>query len=476
MSLQRIDARFLLPFRVERALTLLGGEAWDAPLAHAGVSPPTDQTPDLVACGVESLRSATSLGARAIIVEGRTRRAASGFHERPFLAIPTLEQPSLLVPTDRPNVAAYAFENWTFPSGRIRTLRKRLLVAFPRTALAVAPQGRLTIVTRKPAKPFLIAAAGEQVDLGQDSDWYLVCGQGDELARGLFVVFPHGAQRPSWVVKFARVPGYREPFERDQRGLGIVQTAGGVAAARAPRLLGRFSAAGLEASVETAAVGRRMSGVLGSAIGDDWKHRLVRAVADWILRIAVETRRPASISPELDRLSEHVLPLWADAPPNLLRGLETIPGVLQHNDLGAWNIVVDRDGGFTALDWESARVPGLPLWDLWYFLADVLPTLEGTDDRGAAFRRLFRGESASSALLFELTRAAVSALQIPADLVGRIASLCWLHHGVSHIERAESLERYARDTRATQWPTQEFPRIWLDDPLLGEGWSAWRAS
>jgi hypothetical protein len=476
LSLQRIDARFLLPFHVERALTLHGGEAWNAPLAHAGVTPPTDQTADLVACGAESLRSAASLGARAIIVEGRARRAAQGFHERLFLAIPTLERPSLVVPTDRPNVAAYVFENWGFPSSRIRALRKRLLVAFPRVALALAPQPRLAILTREPATPFLIAAAGEQVDLGRDSDWYLVCGQGDELARGLFVVFPHGAQQPSWVVKFARVPGYREPFDRDARGLGMAQTAGGAAAERAPRLLGRFSAAGFEASIETAAVGRRMNGVLGSAIGDAWKHRLVGAVADWILRVAVETRRPASISPELDRLSEQVLPLWAGAPPSLLGGLETVPGVLQHNDLGAWNIVVDSDGSFTALDWESARRPGLPLWDLWYFLADVLPALEGTDDRGTAFRRLFRGESASSALLFQLTRAAVSALQIPAELVGRIASLCWLHHGVSHVERAESLERHARDTRAKRWPTQEYPRIWLHDPLLGEGWSAWRRS
>jgi hypothetical protein len=476
LSLQRIDARFLLPFRVEHALTAPGGEAWDAPLANAGITAPVDGPPDLVVCGAGSLRSAASPGARAIIVEGRAERAAPGFRERVFLAIPTLEQPSLLVPADRPNVAACVFEDWTFPSSRLRALRKRALVAFPRAALARAPQPRVTMMTREPGEPFLIAAAGEQVDFGPDPDWYLVCGQGDELARGLFAVFRRGAQEPSWVVKFARVPGYREPFEQDERGLDLVQTAGGSAAEHAPRLLGRLSSAGFEASVETAAVGSRMNGLLDSAIGYDRKQRLVAAVADWILRVAIETRRPASISPELERLSEQVLPLASGASTSLLRGLETIPGVLQHNDLGGWNIVVDRGGNFTALDWESARLPGLPLWDLWYFLADVLPALDGIDDRGAAFRRLFRGESGTSALLFELTRAAVSALQIPEDLVGRIACLCWLHHGVSHIARAESLGRHGRDGRATRWPTQEYPGIWLDDPLLGEGWSAWRTS
>ena len=38
-----------------------------------------------------------------------------------------------------------------------------------------------------------------------------------------------------------------------------------------------------------------------------------------------------------------------------------------------------RDSHFTAIDWESANPAGLPLWDLWYFLADALPRLHQSD-------------------------------------------------------------------------------------------------
>ena len=49
---------------------------------------------------------------------------------------------------------------------------------------------------------------------------------------------------------------------------------------------------------------------------------------------------------------------------------------------------------FMAIDWESARPAGMPLWDLCYFLADALPRLEGSADRETYLNRtltLFAG-------------------------------------------------------------------------------------
>jgi hypothetical protein len=116
----------------------------------------------------------------------------------------------------------------------------------------------------------------------------------------------------------------------------------------------------------------------------------------------------------------------------------------------------------------------MPVWDIWYFLADVLPLLDGeTDDRVEAFRRLFRGEAASSPVLFEWTRRAVSAFDIDPGQVGRLATLCWLHHGLSHLPRADLLARHAREPRR-QWPPERFPHVWLADPGLGLTWNHWQ--
>src|SRR5207247_3457676 len=95
------------------------------------------------------------------------------------------------------------------------------------------------------------------------------------------------------------------------------------------------------------------------------------------------------------------LPRWTDrgAPGNLVAKLPELPAVLQHNDLGSWNIVVGPGGGFTALDWESARRHGFPLWDLLYFLVDVLPLVEGAEtpeERTTLALRLLRGETGPS--------------------------------------------------------------------------------
>jgi hypothetical protein len=189
--------------------------------------------------------------------------------------------------------------------------------------------------------------------------------------------------------------------------------------------------------------------------------------------VAVAAGTRTDVGEELVRLEADVLPRW-EVPRGLLAGLDSVPGVLQHNDLGTWNIVSRRDD-FCVVDWESARTSGLPLWDLWYFLADALRLVDDpSEEPQQAFRRLFRGEARLSGTLFEWTRRATSALAVPDELVGPIATLCWLHHGLSHRARVAALAASGMEASVRTWPPVDYPRTWLDDPLLGSTWPAWR--
>jgi hypothetical protein len=302
-----------------------------------------------------------------------------------------------------------------------------------------------------------------------DAGWFLTLGQGDDLTRAVFHVFAPGSRAPGWVVKAARVPGYEEPFARDEAGLALVEEAGGVALRHAPRLLGRFEVEGRHASVESAAVGERLSTLLSRDRTNG--RRAYDDLTAWTLDVGKATSKTRALAPELSRLAEEVLPGW-DAPESLLSGLDALPSVLQHNDLGTWNAVWASPGSFTVLDWESARGSGLPLWDLLYFAVDALGQLDRArtaEQRAEHAIRLLRGELPASRTLFASIQSYVSALGIPADSVGRLATLCWLHHGLSHLRRGEKL---GAETQIP--PAERIAPVWVDDPLLGPGWDRWR--
>jgi hypothetical protein len=409
--------------------------------------------------------------AQAVLAGGAT--PPEGYAAETYVIFGSRQRPLLLVPRDRSNVLSYALWAWSTPTTRLRELRSRIVARVPRLALRLARWPELTVTMRDPGPPYLVAGALRQLGVATPVDWLLVCSQSDDLGRAAFLLFPRAESRPRWIVKFVRVPGYTDPIDRDERSLAAVAALGGAAAAHAPRFEGRFEVDGLTASIETAAVGRRLSSVLRSAGSRAAKRSVVEAVAEWIVRFGVETRH-ADVAPELERLRSDVLPAWPDAPHDLLGGLAGLPAVLQHNDLGTWNLVVDGDSGFTALDWESANPAGLPLWDLWYFLADALLLLDGdVGDPRTAFGRLFRGDAQGSADLFRWTRAAVDALAIPPEAVGKLATLCWLHHGLSHVAREAAVDRHAPDGGTKTPAAASYARAWLADGALGTAWRSW---
>src|SRR5207237_3152922 len=122
--------------------------------------------------------------------------------------------------------------------------------------------------------------------------------------------------------------------------------------------LGRSECDGLPFSVETAAVGERLSTLLRRPGPQVEKVAAIERVAAWLLDVARTTARAAdALEPELERLKDVIArwaPLGADA--DLVRRLPPVQGTLQHNDLGTWHIVMGA-GDCNVLHWESARAP-----------------------------------------------------------------------------------------------------------------------
>jgi hypothetical protein len=336
---------------------------------------------------------------------------------------------------------------------------------FPgRTTLTLVGEQRASDPARRP----VLLQAAESLGVRSTGSWVLSLGTGDDLQRAVFHVLER--RQPAWVVKFSRVPGFDASFLRDAAGLELARLAGGAAAAHAPGYLGRFAVDGLTASVETAAVGTQLLRLLPAR-----PLRLLADIADWTTRMALETRRPAAdLAPERARLRAMTAAEGSRSlPADLVDRVPALPAVLQHNDLGSWNIISDGRG-FTAVDWESAQAGGLPLWDLLYFAADVLPRLDGPADVDtllARTLRIFAGESRHSRLLFRWVRDAASALQVPSPAWGPIAALCWLHHGRSASLREESL---GEAVPVTPGHLARLAPAWLAHPGLGVDWPALR--
>ena len=484
MSLRRIDVRFLLPRAPQTALVLGDLSGWREGLAEVGVELLTadgHEAADLVVAPATLASRALASGAEMIVLEGRMKLppGADARSVQRLLARPSVHEPALLLPVDDPISSSYAVERWSVMDRSWKKARVLIALELLRRGRFPSLGASVTVAVRRARPPYLVAAAQDHLDLPQGVRALLALGMGDALSRNIFHIFPQGSPQPAWVLKFARVPGYAEPFERDERGLDMAAHAGGPVAARAPRLIGRFDHDGTHASLETAAPGIRLRDLLLRPGHHELKIKHLGRVADWILDLARSTSTgPEGLADERRRLDEEVVPRWrvSGASPDLVASLPPLPAVIQHNDLGSWNIVVDP-GDFTVLDWESARERGLPLWDLFYFLADALAMLDGStsgDERHVHTMRLFRGELPSSAILFAWVRRAVAALDVPVEAVGKIATLCWLHHSLSHVHRSGLLASYTDGSEGPIHGTEHVAGAWLADPFLGEGWDRWR--
>ncbi|MGI8870263.1 MAG: hypothetical protein ACR2F6_15790 [Mycobacteriales bacterium] len=416
--------------------------------------------------------------ARTCVLLGRgglRDRRMTGRAALPLTVRGDVTRPTALVPLRPPDALRHYLSVVAAPRASRERARNRAVTAALRLRLPVqriSPATTLTVVGEHSAEqgaPAMVAAAAH-LGVPVDVCWMLALGSGDDLQRAVFHLLDRGS--PRWVLKFCRVPGVDAPFVRDQKGLQLAHAAGPAVTAHSPTHLGRFELGGSAASLETAAPGRPLLELLNGR-----PLSLVDDIADWVIRMGTATAdSSAALGPERDRLIRFVLPRWtrAGGPGDIVERLPPLPAVLQHNDLGSWNIISDGHS-FAAVDWESARAAGLPLWDLLYLLADVLARMDGPAAPEILLERaiaLFAGRSRHSQRLFRWVRAAVAALALPHQSVGPLAALCWMHHGLSPLGRSVAL------AGAPAAPTGHLARMgdaWLAHPELGVRWSAWSA-
>jgi hypothetical protein len=473
----RTDVRFLLPEPVETVQ--LVGAAKDLAVAFERVGVEVVERDGALVYGMGGDIAAVD-GRAAVAVEGSDARRElrrAGLAARGFLPLPGLDRATVVLPLDEREPTAYAVRNWGGRPDGLRALRNRLAPVLLARGIAPPGRARLTLGVPRPGAPFLVAAAAE-LGVPADAALFLSPGASDLLSRGVLHVFPRGAREPHWAIKFSRVAGNLAPFEREERGLRLAAEAGEPVASHAPRLLGRFSAGGVPASLETAARGERLVSLLESTDSRASKLAALDRIAGWLVDVGRRTAVPGALGPELERLRSAVLPAWAadGAGEELLDGLDALPAVLVHDDLGSWNVLVDGDA-FTAVDWEGARRHGLPLWDLLYLLAyatlplDRVPVEAATD----ALVDLFLGRSPSSPFVFGWIRRAVAALGTEPAVVARLATLAWLHHGLSRAARSAAVGAAGGvPSEGLARAPHEFAARWLSEPGLGAGWSAWR--
>ena len=462
-TLRVADARLLAPHPVRR-VTLLGElEDWRSALTDLGVAL-VDDVADLVVADSAHAAAAARLGAPAVVVLAARRRELkrAGYKTRTVLVRPGPSGPRLFVPIDARNATRHAL--LTGMPGRSRP--KRLAIGGVVWGLRVgAPlRGAITLATRDDAPPLILRRA---LGAGATSDWYLATGAGDDLQRLVWFCFGDERRAPTVVVKCGRVSGHDASFVRDEQALRSLDVLPPALRKHAPRLEERLEVEGLPVAVETAAPGQPLHVLLED--GPDAHAGVVARIADWIVDVEAATILPPA---ELDGERSRLGALDQEA----VTLLPPLPAVVQHNDLGCWNVVVD-DETFTIVDWESSRRAALPLWDLVYFLADALTAGPGAG-KHERVKALLRGELGASAALFDRVRAAAERLGVPPEAVGPIVTLAWLHHGTSAAKRADvGAERGAHaGAPSTAGPLQQVATYWLTDPALGLAWTAYAAA
>jgi hypothetical protein len=475
----RADAIFALPSVPKTAVVLGDLPAWRSGLPRRGVEivEGRGHTPDLAVA-----KDSTDLhNCRApfIILEGFRGREgilrAAGYRTRHLLALPRRGEPAVLFDPRQRRAARYAIAGVLAHPELWRTIRGRLAAAMFGAGIRLPLGTGLTLGANTSGPPALIAAARE-LGLPPDREWMLLVAAGSAVRRDAFLLFPRGAWRPDLALKFARIP--TRSADRDAQGLATVASAGGSVTARAPRYLGGLDVNGFAASLETAAVGSKLSAVLRRPGTRAAKLKLIQPVVEWLIQVGRETASPPdSLEPERRRLRDVVLPYWGVPGGSLVDGLEGIPGTFQHGDLAGEHVVVDGPG-FTVLDWERASAHSFPLTDLTVLATDTLRILDGAlreEERIPHLRALFTGRAPSSPILFRWLRDMSRALALPTESVGGLVTVAWLDLG-----RLEAMERHRIASLTGEKlgrPNKErAARAWLSDPALGLLWEGWRRS
>jgi hypothetical protein len=478
----RADALFVLPELPRRVAVVGDLPEWRGGLAARGIELVEPGAGAQVVVASEGrLDAALRAGAETVAVDGSraagARLGAAGLAVRRLLPLPLHGSPSLYADLSSGTAVRYAFHQGIAHAQLWRTLRNSLVGTLAAAGFA-APFPRLISLGLRDGRPPAFVAAAQELGIPPSEGWAMVVSPGPAVRRNALLLFPHRERAPAIAIKYSRIRGMTEPFERERRGYGAFAGLE-VVGSRAPRRVGEIEVDGYPAAVQSAAAGARLSSLLRQARRTAVKLEVVDAVAQWLVNVGRRTALPPdalATRREVLRRELERSPFAGRVPASTFDRLARVPASFQHNDLGADNVVADGSQ-FTVLDWEWAERAGFPFGDLVMFAARTLAILDGSTqegDPGSYFTSLLRGEASSSPLLFRWVRALAGALGAPTEAVGPGVGASLLRSALVSLRERERAERAVGRALEPDFQVRVAER-WLEEPGLGDDWRVWRA-
>ena len=259
----------------------------------------------------------------------------------------------------------------------------------------------------------------------------------------VFLVGP-GQDRPELVVKLVRDPRFNARLESAWRALNDLEARAPELAGLGPRPVFLAHHAGLALMAESVVEGDPLKRRLSDDPGDP----LIATVVDRLVSLGIASADGSFADPEriagelrdmVDRYAAIYRPNAAEraaltaAVDRIGASARPIPLVLQHGDVGTWNVLVGADGEPILIDWEAAVSHGMPLWDLFYFVRSAavgVARRNGTRDALAgAQRQLFEPGPISNLLVGAVDRFC-SGAGLDRGLVEPLFQLCWMHRAL----------------------------------------------
>ncbi len=184
-------------------------------------------------------------------------------------------------------------------------------------------------------------------------------------------------------------------------------------------------------------------------VREENRRDLCLQVTSWIIKFARDTAtevpsnwRKSLVDPVLSTLT----PLFSPKlkPEQLQKTRQIVsrlnPGFLvcEHRQFSPWHIFLEHDGRIRVIDWEIARLDGLPAADLIYFLTYVNYGFEKTWEKrnfGESYRNMLDPSTLAGSIFNECMELYSSELNIPRSEIDSIRLLTWLEWLNRQIER-----------------------------------------
>ena len=284
-------------------------------------------------------------------------------------------------------------------------------------------------------------AAASGVDIG-GMRWALSASGRYRSRKVVLFLLDPGATDPRYVVKLPRHPDEGGRIEREAAALEELATIDGDHGVDVPGLAfrGHVGRERLPVLGQSALVGAPLRASLSDSA-------VVDALVRWVADIGVATAGPAAPGEAANRLEPLLARFFADAEPDALErqvlsdavaavtAAPDLPLVLEHGDLGAWNVLVGPGGRPAVLDWEAAERRGMPLWDLLYLVRSCAASSAGRRNREEAVRDVVRRQGPFGGLQARVVAGAAAALGLDRSLVGPLVLTCWMHRAVKESSR-----------------------------------------